>query len=330
MPSAWHRIRLLRSNKSNSLCCFRKPIDDVPYIPTINETLNRDYATLEIEYEELVVKVPPTVEAGETCVFSTEAFDNMANKKKNRYENIPCWDHTRVILPMSGPAGCTDSDYIHANYVNGPGWKNKFIATQAPMPNTIIDFLNMIWQNRCPIIVVLTDICEDKESNMYSYWSTTKGVRKIGKYTVMTTDIKQKKNYTKYSLEVENAMVMKERRSISLFHYTDWEIHGIPKYIKGFLKLISNVNEDRLKNLEEPSDISSPIVVHCNAGVSRTGTYCVIDICLDDFSIFGEINVLDTVRSVRAQRHSSVFSANQYAFIFETLKEAVKKKNIYY
>lgn len=326
MSSSWHRIRLQRSN---SLCCMSKTTDNLPYILTINETLNRDYETLEIEYEELVEKVPPTVEAGETYVFSTEAFDDKSNKKKNRYENVPCWDHSRVILPKSGPAGSTDSDYIHANYVNAPGCKKKFIATQAPMSNTIIDFLNMIWQNRCLIIVVLTEICEDEENNMYSYWSTTKGVRKIGKYTIETTKIKQKKNYTKYSLEVEHAEVTKERRSIRLFHYTDWEIHGIPKNINGFLSLISHVNEKRLKNFEGPSNFPSPIVVHCNAGVSRTGTYCVIDICLDEFSIFGEIDVLDVVRSVRAQRHSSVFSANQYAFIFKTLKEAVKNNNIY-
>nr|AGQ20176.1 AsIV-cont00060-ORF1 [Apophua simplicipes ichnovirus] len=325
MRMEWRRIRLLRSNIAEtkiSLCCFSKTTDDVPNIPTLVETLNRDYETLEMEYEEQVEKVPPTVEPGADYVFCTKAFDYEANKSKNRYENIPCWEHSRVRLLKSGPAGCPDSDYIHANYVHGPGWKKKFIATQAPMSNTVDDFFNMIWQNRCPIIVVLTKMFE--EDNMCCYWSPTEGVRQIGRYVVMTTAIHQMKYYTRYVLDVENITVTKERRRINLYHYTDWEMYGIPKNINGFLKLISDVNEDRLQNLEGSSGLPGPIVVHCNAGVSRTGTYCVIDICLDEFSIFGEMYVLDTVRSVRAQRHSSVFSANQYAFIYETLKEAVK------
>lgn len=311
-------------------CCFSDQVDPEckdPAMLEVLEKLNRDYDILTKEYESELHEKCPSIEAGSNDVFSTKAFDDKVNKKKNRYNDVPCWDHSRVVLANSGPAGSTESDYIHANYVDGMGRKNKFIATQAPMSNTIEDFLNMIWQEDCAVIVVLAEIDEEKHNRMFFYWSTTEGIRQIERYIVKTTKIDHAKNYTKYYLEVENTMVTTEPQRISLYHYTDWEMSAIPKNIEGFVNLILDVNTENLKAIPITP---APIVVHCNAGVRRTGTFCVIDICLDNIFILREVNVLDTVKSVRAQRHSSIFSADQYAFLFLILKIAIRRKLYYY
>ncbi|BAF45477.1 GfV-B6-ORF1 [Ichnoviriform fumiferanae] len=311
-------------------CCLSDPVDPEsiePPMDEVREILNRDYDILKKEYECEIKNKYPSIETGLSDVFSTKAFDDKVNKKKNRYQDVPCWDHSRVVLAASGPAGSTDSDYIHANYVDGMGRKNKFIATQAPMSNTIIDFLNMIWQNDCAVIVVLTEIDEEKQNRMFFYWSTTEGVRINERYIIKTTKIDHAKNYTKYTLEIENIMVTNEPRRISLYHYTDWEMHVVPKNIEGFIKLILDVNTE---NMRAKPITPGPIVVHCNAGVCRTGSFCVIDICLDNIFLLRQVKVLDTVKSVRAQRHSSIFSADHYALLFLILKIAVKRKLYYY
>lgn len=312
-------------------CCFFFNGDYT--VSRVPDKLNRDYKTLLIEYESEVCNpftLSGTDMADPTEVYRTKAFNDEANRKKNRHKNIPCWDHSRVVLLNSEPGASIDSHYIHANYIKGYGRSKKFIGTQAPMTETVVDFCNMIWQNRCAIIVVLTKIFDDEVNNMYPYWSTNMGFTRCnGNYNVSTTRIDDTGHYTKYFLEIKDSMTMEECRKISLYHYTNWSVQGLPKNNAGYIALIVAINEEILENRLGPSITAAPVVVHCDDGIGRTGTFCVIDICLEQWLETGDLNVLDTVKRVRAERHSSVPSGNHYAFIFQILKEAIKNDAYY-
>lgn len=270
----------------------------------------------EFEKEISGNSIKTWVSTDAAVVLSTEGFHDEANQMKSRYHDIPCWDHSRVILSNSDAA--TDSDYIHAYYVNGFRLERKFIATQAPIPETMMDFLEMIWQNGCQIIVALTEIYEDKQHEIEPYWPTSLGTQIIGKYILTTTRIDSKNDYTKYFLEIENT-TEKKRCSISLYHYTNWPAFGVPVNISKFLTFFMAVNADSLERYFTPPHMG-PIVVHSNAGIDRTGTFCVLDICSEECFATGQMNVLETVRRIRNERRLIIMTAEQYHFIFQALE----------
>lgn len=291
----------------------------------IPEELKKSDKMLKWEYENKVCEDPDV-----SLIFNprlnfndmlwTDAFMRVENRGKNRYDDIPCWDTTRVVLSNSGPAATTaGSDYIHANYVNNYKLEQKFIATQAPMLETMVDFFNMIWQNECRIIVVLTEVFNNGRNEIDPYWSTTLGVRTHGKYTIATSRIDDKDDYKKYFLEIENAMAGKEQRVIRLYHYTKWPVHGIPKNSIGILAFIAAVNAEMLNRFLEVPHMG-PIVVHSDAGVGRTGTFCTIDVCFEQWLKTHRLKILNAVKRLRSERHSSVMTADQYVFIFHALK----------
>lgn len=289
--------------------------------------LNRSDKTLKLEYEKEACKGPdvtlffaPRLNVDE--LLTTEAFNNVKNGKKNRYHDIPCWDLTRVILSNSDPAAASDSDYIHANYVNNFQLEPKFIATQTPMHETIVDFFNMIWQNECRIIVVLTEVFENGQYEIEPYWSTFLGLQTHGKYTIATTRIDKKGDYTKYYLGIRNATVPNERRIIRLYHYTKWPVYGTPRNTIGILAFVSAINAELLNRFLEVPHMG-PIVVHGDAGAGRTGTFCTIDVCFEQWLKTHQVDILKTVKRIRRERHSSVMTADQYIFIFHAIKVLV-------
>nr|AGQ20179.1 AsIV-cont00063-ORF1 [Apophua simplicipes ichnovirus] len=309
-------------------CCFFFNSDWT--VSRVPDNLTRDHNTLLIEYETEVrdsFKISGIDKPNLTETYLTIASKDEANKKKNRHRKIPCRDITRVILNCQ-PGASLDSSYIHANYIKGYNRGKKFIASQAPMTETAVDFCNMIWQNKCSIIVVLTKILDDVMSDMYPYWSTTVGItRCIGNYTISTTKTDDREHYVIYFLEMKDTMLSEKSRKISLYHYTDWSIRDNPSCYSGFVALVVAVNEEILR-LGPPID-AAPVVVHCGYGIGRTGIFCVVDICLEQWLETGDLNVLETVKRVRSERHSSVPTGNHYAVIFRILKEAIKNDAYY-
>lgn len=294
------------------------------------DQLNRKDETLRLEYENVVRRSSgfsslnrPRVDVAE--ILWCHASQQIANKKRNRYEDILCWDVTRVDLSYFGPAASIQTNYIHANYVTNYRFKRKFIATQSPMPDTIMDFFNMIWQNNCRIIVVLTEIFKNGICEINPYWCTKLSDRKYEKYSVATSRIDDKGDYKKYYLEIRNEKVPEERRIVRLYHYTMWPAQGIPKNNVGILALVAAVNSEMLyRRLEVPR--MGPIVVHGDAGIGRTGTFCAIDICFEQWLKTQRLDILNTVIRLRTERHSSVTTAEQYIFIFRVLKVLIKTK----
>uniref|UniRef100_A0A4W3JR20 Receptor-type tyrosine-protein phosphatase epsilon n=1 Tax=Callorhinchus milii TaxID=7868 RepID=A0A4W3JR20_CALMI len=241
-----------------------------------------------------------------------EAANREENKVKNRYPNILPGDNSRVALTsMDGIAG---SDYINASYVDGYKVKNKFIAAQGPKQETVSDFWRMIWEQKSSTIVMLTNLKEKKEEKCFKYWPD-QGLWSYGTIRVSVEDVTVLVDYTIRKFSIQNQTGgPKAPRFITQLHFTSWPDFGVPFAPVGMLKFLKKVKT------VNPS-FSGPIVVHCSAGVGRTGTFIVIDAMIDMMQEEQKVDVFGFVSRIRKQRSHLVQTDMQYSFIYQALLE---------
>ncbi|KTF79530.1 hypothetical protein cypCar_00043251, partial [Cyprinus carpio] len=245
---------------------------------------------------------------------SCDAASKEENKEKNRYVNILPYDHSRVHL--TSLEGVPDSDYINASYINGYQEKNKFIAAQGPKEETVNDFWRMIWEQNTATIVMVTNLKERKECKCAQYWPD-QGCWTYGNIRVSVEDMMVLVDYTirKFCIQqVGDVSGKKPQRLVTQFHFTSWPDFGVPFTPIGMLKFLKKV-----KNCNP--QYAGPIVVHCSAGVGRTGTFIVIDAMLDMMGAERKVDVFGFVTRIRAQRCQMVQTDMQYVFIFQALLE---------
>ncbi|XP_064386417.1 receptor-type tyrosine-protein phosphatase alpha-like isoform X4 [Halichondria panicea] len=237
------------------------------------------------------------------------------HKEENRFRNILVYDDNLIILdPIPGQEDC-QSDYINACYVDGFVKRNKFIASQGPLPNTLVDFWRMMWQERPPIIVMLTNLMENNKIKCQQYWPDSGSVS-YGPFTVTITDQQVLADYTVRNLLLAMKGVSGKPFKTTQFHFTTWPDHGVPDYatpILGFHR--------RVKSQHKPS--RGPLLVHCSAGVGRTGTYIAIDNVLDQIAAEGLVDISGTIVKSRNQRMKMVQTQDQYVFIHDAILESV-------
>uniref|UniRef100_A0AAQ5YXA8 Receptor-type tyrosine-protein phosphatase alpha n=1 Tax=Amphiprion ocellaris TaxID=80972 RepID=A0AAQ5YXA8_AMPOC len=262
---------------------------------------------------------------------SCDAASKEENKEKNRYVNIlplalsvTCSliypllslsdDHSRVHL--SSLEGVPDSDFINASFINGYQEKNKFIAAQGPKEETVNDFWRMIWEQNTATIVMVTNLKERKECKCAQYWPD-QGCWTYGNIRVSVEDTMVLVDYTirKFCIQqVGDVSGKKPQRLITQFHFTSWPDFGVPFTPIGMLKFLKKVKTCN-------PQYAGPIVVHCSAGVGRTGTFIVIDAMLDMMIAERKVDVFGFVTRIRAQRSQMVQTDMQYVFIFQALLE---------
>ena len=229
------------------------------------------------------VKIPMKVEPWDQVAF--EALDQnfppqsvvpKGAQQKNRYGNILPNPRTRVKLPQAGSD--PSSTYINANYIAGySGFPHEYIATQGPKRNTVVDFWRMIWECRVKVIVMVTGLIEKGVEKCTRYWPTVLynfkkklGDKKYGPFVIRVVAGAKKDGF------VTSSMIIRlgdEERKLTHFWYDTWPDHGVPHKTMNvctMLKAVDAVNNDH--------DI--PIVVHCSAGIGRTGTFIAIDMGL--------------------------------------------------
>ncbi|XP_034802894.1 receptor-type tyrosine-protein phosphatase alpha isoform X1 [Pan paniscus] len=243
-----------------------------------------------------------------------EAASKEENKEKNRYVNILPYDHSRVHLtPVEG---VPDSDYINASFINGYQEKNKFIAAQGPKEETVNDFWRMIWEQNTATIVMVTNLKERKECKCAQYWPD-QGCWTYGNIRVSVEDVTVLVDYTvrKFCIQQVGDMTnRKPQRLITQFHFTSWPDFGVPFTPIGMLKFLKKVKACN-------PQYAGAIVVHCSAGVGRTGTFVVIDAMLDMMHTERKVDVYGFVSRIRAQRCQMVQTDMQYVFIYQALLE---------
>ncbi|XP_036406848.1 receptor-type tyrosine-protein phosphatase delta-like isoform X9 [Megalops cyprinoides] len=244
--------------------------------------------------------------------FTWEHSNLEVNKPKNRYANVIAYDHSRVLL--SAIDGIPGSDYINANYIDGYRKQNAYIATQGSLPETFGDFWRMIWEQRSANIVMMTKLEERSRVKCDQYWPT-RGTETYGLIQVTLLDTVELATYCVRTFALyKNGS--SEKREVRQFQFTAWPDHGVPEHPTPFLAFLR-----RVKACNPPD--AGPMVVHCSAGVGRTGCFIVIDAMLERIKHEKTVDIYGHVTLMRAQRNYMVQTEDQYIFIHDALLEAV-------
>ncbi|XP_035005029.1 receptor-type tyrosine-protein phosphatase S isoform X25 [Hippoglossus stenolepis] len=244
--------------------------------------------------------------------FTWEHSNLEVNKPKNRYANVIAYDHSRVLL--SAIDGIPGSDYINANYIDGYRKQNAYIATQGSLPETFGDFWRMIWEQRSAIIVMMTKLEERSRVKCDQYWPT-RATETYGLIQVSLLDTVELATYCVRTFALfKNGS--SEKREVRQFQFTAWPDHGVPEHPTPFLAFLR-----RVKACNPPD--AGPMVVHCSAGVGRTGCFIVIDAMMERIKHEKTVDIYGHVTLMRAQRNYMVQTEDQYVFIHDALQEAV-------
>ncbi|XP_053378401.1 tyrosine-protein phosphatase 99A-like isoform X2 [Mercenaria mercenaria] len=238
------------------------------------------------------------------------------NKAKNRYVNISAFDHTRVILqPLPGRP---KSDYINANFIDGYNKPHAYIATQGPLPHTFADFWRMIWEQGSIVIIMITNLIERGRRKCDMYWPED-GSETYGYVTVKHINTFSRAHYTvrMFSLKsIKNKKKHVSERIVYQYHYTEWPDHGVPEFTLPVLKFIQ-------KSSGENPPGAGPIVIHCSAGVGRTGTYILIEAMIKQIKDKGTVNIPASLLHIRQQRNFLVQTEEQYMLIHDAIAEYI-------
>nr|XP_060617079.1 receptor-type tyrosine-protein phosphatase epsilon-like [Anolis sagrei ordinatus] len=234
------------------------------------------------------------------------------NLPKNRYKSILPYDGSRVVLQTSDGK----ADYINASYIDGYRAPKRFIAAQGPLPGTVQDFWRMVWQEKTPVIVMLTGLVEQNKRKCDQYWPPDVQAE-YGDITVTLSNTWAVPGIVARTFSLKKAGTVTPRK-VEHFQCLQWPDHGLPRDPAGLLWLLEEV--DRQAS-EAPS--AAPIVVHCSAGVGRTGTFIALDSLLKMGRSEGQVDVFRCVQRMREQRASMVQTKGQYAFLYEALLEGL-------
>jgi tyrosine-protein phosphatase non-receptor type 9 len=230
--------------------------------------------------------------------------------------------------------GDPSSDYINANFVDGYKQKNAFISTQGALPKTSSDFWRMVWEQQVLVVVMTTRVVERGRTKCGQYWEAEEGgVTTYGGFQVTTASVEQHADYTVSSLHLTN-LKTDEWREVSHYQFTSWPDYGVPHSALAMLDFLDRVRQQQSKMVMTLGDTwaghprGPPIVVHCSAGIGRTGTFCTLDICISRLEDVGTVDVRGTVERIRSQRAYSIQMPDQYVFCHLALIEYALGKQL--
>lgn len=249
----------------------------------------------------------------------------LPNKSKNRYSNVLPPENTRVKLKEREEE--EGSDFINANYINGliEGSEKAYIATQGPLQTTFVDFWRMIWELQVTVVVMLTKEVENDRIKCDRYWPEMDCPLSFDGFKITLVDIEEtsKDELITRKLLLENTETGEER-TIAQLQYIAWPDHGLPTSTTAFLELIDEA--DSFKS-------TAPIIVHCSAGIGRSGTFCAVHSILEKLKLDlqedpnAEIsfNIVQTILDMRSQRPGMVQTKEQYMFIYLAILEKARE-----
>ncbi|XP_066541701.1 LOW QUALITY PROTEIN: phosphatidylinositol phosphatase PTPRQ [Hoplias malabaricus] len=299
----------LKEEKISRLLSYRKslkPISKKAFLQHVEDLCANDNAKFQEEFSEL----PKLLHD-----LATSDADLPWNRSKNRFTNIKPYNNNRVKL-LSEP-GIPGSDYINASFVSGYLCPNEFIATQGPLPGTVADFWRMIWETRTKTIAMLTQCFEKGRIRCHQYWpEDNKPVTVFGDIVItkLTEDVHP--DWTVRALRVERHG---DYMVVHHFNYTSWPEHGVPESSSTLLQFVKAVRSNR-------GNDNATIVVHCSAGVGRTGVFIALDHLIQHVRDHDFVDVYGLVAELRSERMCMVQNLAQYMFLYQSTLDLLTSK----
>ncbi|XP_046559061.1 receptor-type tyrosine-protein phosphatase T-like [Haliotis rubra] len=235
------------------------------------------------------------------------------NVSKNRYRNILPYDHSRVKLSCAPTV--PGSDFINANFINGYGEPKAFVATQGPYAAVMGDFWRMIWETDASKVIMLTNLVENRKAKCEKYWPDYG--QPGTSYDDVHVQCVAQEDLMDYTVRTFNLhREGQPPRTLQHYHFTAWPDKGVPLEVRSlveFYRLVSN----------SPSTSHGPKVVHCSAGIGRTGTFIALDYLVAQAKEKGVVDAYECIVKLRHQRMDLIQTKDQYIFLHDALIEAL-------
>ncbi|XP_034522935.1 receptor-type tyrosine-protein phosphatase V-like isoform X4 [Ailuropoda melanoleuca] len=307
----WRRVKGQRAEKnrfSQELTAFNlrrthRPIPIQSFRQSYEAKSAHAHQAFFQEFEELkeVGKEQPRLEA-----------EHPANAAKNRYPHVLPYDHSRVRLtPLDGEP---HSDYINANFIPGYSHPQEFIATQGPLKKTLEDFWRLVWEQQVHIIVMLTVGMENGRVLCEHYWPSDPTPITHGHITVHLLAEEPEDEWTKREFQLQHVAQPQRRRRVKQLQFTTWPDHSIPEAPGSLLAFVELVQEQA-----RATQGAGPVLVHCSAGVGRTGTFVALSRLLRQLEEEQAVDVFNAVYALRLYRPLMIQTPSQYIFLHSCL-----------
>lgn len=309
-----------------------------PLTHTLLQQAAMDTNTLNVEYQ----KIPPNF-------VNSADLDIPGHTMKDRYKTILPNPESRVILRSSEEEAGPDR-YINGNYIRGyRGAPSAYIATQGPMVHTVGDFWDMVWQERSSIIVMVTRLKENNEKCEVYWPQPAEGTMRVkeedeedemrqrtedeeegetgrfGRFLLKVRNSREKDGFTVTDMEIQ---LCSERRSVRHYWFTSWPDHHIPQCTAPLLRMVEEVEmysklllQKSSQPITDPSAGPGPVIVHCSAGIGRTGCFIASSIGCQQLRETGQVDILETVCQLRLDRGGMIQTTEQYQFLYSTLAQ---------
>ncbi|CAD5212103.1 unnamed protein product [Bursaphelenchus okinawaensis] len=270
-----------------------------------NRTLDRGVSGLQAEFAEMKRYCPKDMDV--------KTFNANWEAGRCRYKDVPCQEAARVILKWPG----LPYDFIHANYVPAPKSQKRYICTQGPLESTVADFWRMIVQEETDSIIMLCNCIEKGMDKCAQYWPSQLGqtVQYDGdKLTVTSGSISpltvNEQSVARTLLTLKWKMNGKQNeREVRHFQWVDWPDRGVPNGLSTVFDLLSAVRGSE-----------KPIVVHCSAGIGRTGSIVSIAYIMERFQLGHPCEDMPEIfRELRNSRPYSIQKEVQYLFVHRVI-----------
>ncbi|EDM16767.1 rCG49085 [Rattus norvegicus] len=299
----------LKDERLTRLLSYRKsikPISKKSFLQHVEELCTNSNLKFQEEFSEL----PKFLQD----LSSTDA-DLPWNRAKNRFPNIKPYNNNRVklIADVSLPG----SDYINASYVSGYLCPNEFIATQGPLPGTVGDFWRMVWETRTKTLVMLTQCFEKGRIRCHQYWpEDNKPVTVFGDIVITKLMEDIQIDWTIRDLKIERHG---DCMTVRQCNFTGWPEHGVPENTTPLIHFVKLVRTSRAHD-------TTPMVVHCSAGVGRTGVFIALDHLTQHINDHDFVDIYGLVAELRSERMCMVQNLAQYIFLHQCILDLLSNK----
>uniref|UniRef100_A0A8C5HBB0 Tyrosine-protein phosphatase non-receptor type n=1 Tax=Gouania willdenowi TaxID=441366 RepID=A0A8C5HBB0_GOUWI len=316
----------------NGLYVARMPVAENPAEENGKTATDERCKTLELKLEEerVFTEYEQVPKKRADCLLTTATLPE--NSERNRFRDVVPYEENRVELV---PNKENNTGYINASHIKvmirGEEW--HYIATQGPLANTCADFWQMVWEQGVNVIAMVTAEEEGGKSKSHRYWpklGSKHNSATHGKFKVTTKFRTDSGWYATTGLKVKHLLSGQER-TVWHLQYTDWPEHGCPEYVPGFLSYLEEIQSVRRHTnsmLDTSKSLNPPVVVHCSAGVGRTGVVILTELMISCLEHNEPVEVPTMLSELRQQRTMMVQTISQYQFVYQVLIQFLKNSRL--